>query len=163
MMSKKMNGKIGAVVLGLMLISSTVSAQESRTPGNNGAASTSPTTTTADDTYRSRTDDHRFDLGWIGLAGVLGLAGLLRKDRDNHRVQTGTAAHRQSETCARQVDVDSEGRFGLERNGLFLPILDELGHNESAQMKKNMLENEPRLPPQQQDKPGIESQNTLLA
>jgi hypothetical protein len=45
----------------------------------------------------------------------------------------------------------------LERNGLFLPILDELGHNESAHMKKNMLENEPRLPPQQQDKPGIES------
>jgi hypothetical protein len=55
-------------------------------------AATAQTSPGGDRTTTARADDrdNDHDYGWIGLAGLLGLAGLMRKKHDHDRVDVTT-------------------------------------------------------------------------
>jgi hypothetical protein len=90
---------VGAAILisapGVMAQTAGNTGGSDATSGSSGTGAGAGTSGSTNGSTRSSADnDH--DYGWIGLAGLLGLAGLMRRnDNHNHdRVTTGTATHR---------------------------------------------------------------------
>jgi MYXO-CTERM domain-containing protein len=69
-------GTMSCVVVSLVLTSGSIFAQDA----NNSTSSIA-----APDPRATSSRDRGFDYGWLGLIGLGGLAGLMRRDRETHR------------------------------------------------------------------------------
>ena len=76
--------RIGVLSFSLILGTAALAGAQGAAPGGDGGVKTTDTRDSGVRTTDGRTD-RGFDWGWLGLAGLLGLGGLMRGKRDAHR------------------------------------------------------------------------------
>ena len=76
--------RISVLSFSLILGTAAAAGAQGAAPGGDGGARTTDTREGGVRTTDARTD-RGFDWGWLGLAGLLGLGGLMRGNRDAHR------------------------------------------------------------------------------
>ncbi len=77
----------------LTALGSAAFAQNNTATGTTATGTTAAVPATNNNSAAPREDDRGHDWGWIGLLGLAGLGGLMRRERP-HVVSTSTTTHR---------------------------------------------------------------------